>query len=190
MVAPWHPAITRGKVEDGVFFHFFKYAPTASLQRFGYAAVCAPTPAATPRRGRAPARWPPAGSRRGGVATKKRATVMHGHWVMPGGVTRCRRRIAAVVISLHGSDVFVAEQHGAVRRAARAAFARAAWVTACSDDLRTRAIAIGADASKIEMVPYGVDAARFAAERGDRARRYAASAGSATRPSSSPPADW
>src|SRR6187399_173855 len=37
MVAPWHPAITRGKVEDGVFFHFYKYAPTASLNVFGYA---------------------------------------------------------------------------------------------------------------------------------------------------------
>src|SRR6185436_12013750 len=38
IVAPWHPAITRGREEDGVFFHFFKYAPVASLNVFGYAA--------------------------------------------------------------------------------------------------------------------------------------------------------
>src|SRR6187549_1182475 len=38
VVAPWHPAITRGKQEDGVFFHFFKYAPTPSMNVFGYAA--------------------------------------------------------------------------------------------------------------------------------------------------------
>src|SRR6476619_1580758 len=38
IVAPWHPLITRGKVEDGVFFHFFKYAPVPSLKVFGYAA--------------------------------------------------------------------------------------------------------------------------------------------------------
>ena len=25
LVAPWHPAITRGKSEDRVFFHFFHY---------------------------------------------------------------------------------------------------------------------------------------------------------------------
>ena len=33
IVAPWHPRITRGKVEDGVFFHFFKYAPVAGAER-------------------------------------------------------------------------------------------------------------------------------------------------------------
>src|SRR5262249_51792481 len=104
------------------------------------------------------------------VAQKKRATVMHGHWVVPGGVTAM---LAAgsrpLVISLHGSDVFVAEKHAAVRRAAGAAFARAAWVTACSDDLRSRAIALGANAATIETVPYGVDAVRFAPSAGTRA---------------------
>ncbi len=38
IVAPWHPRIRRGKVEDGVFFHFFKYAPVPALNVFGYAA--------------------------------------------------------------------------------------------------------------------------------------------------------
>ena len=38
IVAPWHPRITRGKVEDGVFFHFFRYAPVPALNVFGYAA--------------------------------------------------------------------------------------------------------------------------------------------------------
>src|SRR5450756_1009562 len=38
IVAPWHPRITRGAVEDGVFFHFFKYAPVPALNVFGYAA--------------------------------------------------------------------------------------------------------------------------------------------------------
>ena len=37
LVAPWHPAITRGQVEDGVYFHFFHYAPVPSLNVFGYA---------------------------------------------------------------------------------------------------------------------------------------------------------
>ena len=39
VVAPWHPLVTRGAVEDGVHFHFFKYAPVRSLNVFGYAAA-------------------------------------------------------------------------------------------------------------------------------------------------------
>jgi glycosyltransferase involved in cell wall biosynthesis len=97
------------------------------------------------------------------VATKRRATVMHGHWVVPGGVIAAAaagRR--PLVVSLHGSDVFVAERHAAARRAARYAFGRAGWVTACSDDLRTRACALGAAPDRIETLPYGVDVERFA----------------------------
>jgi len=37
VVAPWHPAIRRQPVEDGVHFHFFHYSPTRSLNVFGYA---------------------------------------------------------------------------------------------------------------------------------------------------------
>src|SRR5215831_1946513 len=37
LVAPWHPAITRSSIEDGVHFHFFHYAPLRSLNVFGYA---------------------------------------------------------------------------------------------------------------------------------------------------------
>tara|TARA_Y100001949_G_scaffold157323_1_gene146793 strand:- start:676 stop:1440 length:765 start_codon:yes stop_codon:yes gene_type:complete len=44
---------------------------------------------------------------------------------------------------------------------ARWAFSRAGWVTACSDDLRQRAIGLGASKDHIEVLPYGVDAKRF-----------------------------
>jgi glycosyltransferase involved in cell wall biosynthesis len=66
------------------------------------------------------------------------------------------------VVSAHGSDVFVAERHPAARAAARSALRRAGWVTACSEDLRLRAINLGADHKRTETVPYGVDSARFA----------------------------
>jgi glycosyltransferase involved in cell wall biosynthesis len=78
-----------------------------------------------------------------------------------------------LVISLHGSDVFVAERHMAIGAAARAAFRRCGWVTACSDDLRDRAIALGASAERSETVPYGVDTGRFRPDAGVRARRRA-----------------
>jgi glycosyltransferase involved in cell wall biosynthesis len=64
-------------------------------------------------------------------------------------------------VSLHGSDVFVAERTGVARAAARQAFDRAGAVTACSEDLARRAIAIGANSKRMEVVPYGVDTARF-----------------------------
>jgi glycosyltransferase involved in cell wall biosynthesis len=163
LVAPWHPAITRPAMEDGVQFHFYRYAPVSSLNVFGYAAGLR---ADTAVRGAA---WlaAPFGVGFGWLAAKRvasahGATVMHGHWVIPGGFIAAHAQPSLpLVVSLHGSDVFVAEQNGLARRAARATLARAGWITACSDDLRDRAIAIGADRRRIETVPYGVDHARF-----------------------------
>jgi glycosyltransferase involved in cell wall biosynthesis len=66
------------------------------------------------------------------------------------------------VVSLHGSDVFVAERSGVAGRGAKYAFDRAGWITACSDDLRERAIKLGAREAGINTVPYGVDSERFA----------------------------
>jgi glycosyltransferase involved in cell wall biosynthesis len=164
LVAPWHPLIDRRPSEDGVVFHFYRYAPVRALNVFGYAAgmradtnlrasawLAAPLALA--------AGW--ATARR--VAARHRATVLHGHWVVPGGVMAATARGGRpLVISLHGSDVYVAERHRLVGAAARAVFRRAGWITACSDDLRRRAIALGADPARIETVPYGVDTGRFA----------------------------
>jgi glycosyltransferase involved in cell wall biosynthesis len=176
VVAPWHPQLRRAPEERGVRFHFYKYAPLPSLNVFGYAqamqadvklraAAFVAAPFALAQGWRAARR----------VARSCRATVMHGHWVVPGGVTAM---LAApglpLVISLHGSDVFVAEKLPPARVAARAAFRRAAAVTACSEDLARRAIALGAHASRVEVVPYGVDAERFAPLAGGRAAIRAA----------------
>jgi glycosyltransferase involved in cell wall biosynthesis len=171
LVAPWHPAIRRDAEERGVRFHFYRYAPLPSLNVFGYSGglradvqlkraawVAAPFALA--------AGWRLARQ----VARRAGATVLHAHWVIPNGVTAA---LAAggrpLVVSLHGSDMFVAEQHWAAGRAARAVFARTGWVTACSDDLRDRAIALGARQSDIETLPYGIDPARFRPDEAARA---------------------
>ena len=173
IVAPWHPLVSRADEENGIRFHFYRYAPVPSLNVFGYAAamradvrlraaayVAAPLALA--------AGWHAART----VARRHRATIMHGHWVIPGGVTAA---VAApqlpLVVSLHGSDVFVAETFGPARLAARRVFRRAGFVTACSDDLARRAIALGADATRLETVPYGVDIARFHPDPAARAAR-------------------
>ena len=172
MVLPWHPRWARPPTQDGVTFHLFRYAPFASLNVFGYAgaleaderlrgAAIAATPLA------AAAGW----ARAGAVARSVNATLVHGHWVVPGGVIAAAAAGARpLVISLHGSDVFVAEKHGVVGRTARWAFGKAAYVTACSEDLRQRAIALGASAARSRTIPYGVDAARFRPDADARAR--------------------
>jgi glycosyltransferase involved in cell wall biosynthesis len=163
VVAPWHPLVARPAEERGVHLHFYRYAPVPSLNVFGYAASMR---ADVSLRGAAYAAAPLAlmagwhAARQ--IARRHHATVMHGHWVVPGGVTAA---LAAptlpLVVSLHGSDVYVAETLAPARAAARQTFRRAGYVTACSDDLRRRAIALGAAPDRIETVPYGVDVERF-----------------------------
>lgn len=170
LVLPWHPRLARGRVDDGVHVHPFRYAPSPSWHVFGYAealeedirlrrSVWLVTPLALLRARIMTAR----------VAHAVGATIVHGHWVVPGGVIAASSaRDAAVVISLHGSDVYVAEHYGLARRAAGYAFRRAARVTACSDDLHRRALVLGAVPERTTTIPYGVDHGRF---RPDPARR-------------------
>lgn len=172
LVAPWHPKWNRPKVERGVHFHLFHYAPVAALNTFGYAEGMR---ADVRLRGSAIAVAPLAilagWFKALRVAQKKRATIVHAHWVIPGGVIGAAAAGSVpLVISLHGSDVFVAERHSVARTAARTAFHRARWVTACSEDLRSRAVAIGADAGRSNVIPYGVDSQRFKPDAGARAR--------------------
>jgi len=172
VVAPWHPRLTRGKSEDGVFFHFFKYAPVPSLNVFGYAAgLQADVRLKSSAWMAAPFALAAGWFKAMRVAQKRRATVMHGHWVVPGGVIAAAARPGLpLVVSLHGSDVFVAEHTAAARTAAARVFHRAGSVTACSADLAARAIRLGAAAERLEVVPYGVDASRFRPAADARAR--------------------
>jgi glycosyltransferase involved in cell wall biosynthesis len=174
VVLPWHPKLTRPLSEGDVTLHPFRYAPHPALNVFGYADAL---------RADVSLRWTawasaPLGLAAGTAALRRvvravGATIVHGHWVVPGGAMAM---LAAggrpLVVSLHGSDVFVAERHRAAGLVARRTFARAGWVTACSDDLRDRAVALGADAARSSVIPYGVDADGFgpAGERRTRGR--------------------
>ena len=172
LVLPWHPRWQRGTRDGDVQFHLFKYAPLQSLNVFGYAAALeaderlrGAAVAATPLA--VAAAWRATST----LARQVDATIVHGHWVVPGGVIAAAASGGRpLVISLHGSDVFVAERHSTVGRAARWAFGRAGFVTACSADLRTRALALGASADRSATVPYGVDSARFRPDSSARAR--------------------
>lgn len=164
MVLPAHPKLRRAE-EPGLRFFPFSYAPVPSLNVWGYAQsmnadrgfrgktlLVAPFAALATTRA---------------VRLRLRSDsydLVHAHWVVPGGVLSRGPAVAAqkpLVISLHGSDVFAAERSLVVGRAARWAFAAAGAVTACSSDLRDRAIALGSKAASTRTVPYGVDAPFF-----------------------------
>jgi len=172
MVAPWHPRWSRPKVDGGVHFHLFHYAPVASLNTFGYAeGMRADVRLRASAVAVAPLALLAGWFKALRVAQKKRATIIHAHWVIPGGVIGAAAAGSIpLIISLHGSDVFVAERHGLARFAARTAFNRARWVTACSEDLRGRATALGADGRRSNVIPYGVDSDRFRPDADLRAR--------------------
>jgi glycosyltransferase involved in cell wall biosynthesis len=171
LVAPWHPRIERAKSEDGVWFHFYRYAPTRSFNVFGYAeGLEADTALRWRAWAAAPAALAAGWFKAMRVAQKKRATVMHAHWVIPNGVIATLASRLPLVVSLHGSDVFVAERYPVIGRAASKVFARSGRITACSADLAERAVRLGADRGRVDVVPYGVDTDRFRPSPADRAR--------------------
>ena len=72
--------------------------------------------------------------------------LVHAHWHLPNGwiANRVRRRTGVpFAVTLHGSDVFMAERNGLFRSMARKALHGCAHVTSCSADLRERLLAIG-----------------------------------------------
>ncbi|HST05140.1 MAG TPA: glycosyltransferase [Chloroflexia bacterium] len=165
LLAPYHPDVRRQPVEKGVHLHFFKYSPFRNLNIWGYAesmeadvrlrgAIYPLTPVVF-----GSALW--ALQR---LTKHIKFDVMHAHWVVPNGpvvaiIARLRR--LPMIVSMHGSDVFVAEHSKPVAAVARWVFGRASAITAPSDDLLQRAIALGAPPSRCHLVPYGVDPGQF-----------------------------
>lgn len=95
-------------------------------------------------------------------ARRTRTDLVHAHFLLPNGpLARAGNRKAPLVISLHGSDVYLAERSAMLARAARVAIRAAAAIVPCSDDLERRVIALGAPPEKVHVIPYGADPAIF-----------------------------
>lgn len=167
VVLPYHPDLRRQPVEKGVRFFPYKYALRRDWNIWGYAA-----------------------SLEGDVRVRKliylllpfvllssfwkmwrltgreRYDLIQAHWVIPNAPVAALvglLRHIPVVISLHGSDVYMAERIKPVGWVARWAFRRAAAVTASSPDLLERAQRLGATKTpgRAAVIPYGVDPATF-----------------------------
>lgn len=180
VVAPYHRDLRRGTVERGVHLHFFRYAPVPALNIWGYAeslhadvSVKGRTLLAAPLALGASVKallqvTEGSGVRgqgsRSDVFTPDPFDLIHAHWVLPNAAPAAlaaRLRGLPLVVSLHGSDVFLAEQAAPLSLAAAGALRAAAGITACSGDLRDRALRLGANLNCFDVIPYGVDASTF-----------------------------
>jgi glycosyltransferase involved in cell wall biosynthesis len=173
VLAPWHPDLRHKPVEHGVHLHFFTYAPRRDLNIWGYAASLE----ADVRVKWAIYPLAPVVMARGlgallRLTRRVRFDLIQVHWPIPNGplaLAGAVRRGLPLVSSLHGSDIFVAERNAAAGLAVRGVFAASDAISACSEDLRTRAIALGAPPGRSRLIPYGVDPQEFAPIPGARA---------------------
>lgn len=103
-----------------------------------------------------------------------RPDVLHVHWWFPGGLTvwpsRGLPRELPVVITSHGTDLFLLDRIRMARPLARWVFARAAQVTVISSPLVPRVTALGVPPERVTVVPMPLDAATFSAGDGSSAR--------------------
>jgi teichuronic acid biosynthesis glycosyltransferase TuaC len=90
--------------------------------------------------------------------------VVLGSWAYPDGfaaVVLAEILGTPAVIKLHGSDMNVVARLAGPRRGLRWALPRAERVVAVSEPLRKAAIELGAASSRVDVVPNGIDRARF-----------------------------
>jgi glycosyltransferase involved in cell wall biosynthesis len=158
--------VQRDPAERRVHLHFFHYAPHPALNVWGYAqslisdtSIKAQTVAAAP--------FALAGSVRALLHVLRRDgpfDLMHAHWALPNGVPAAivaRRAGLPLVVSMHGSDVFLAEQFWPTTAPAGLALRAAAAVTACSSDLFRRGVRLGAPVQASYVIPYGINIHEF-----------------------------
>jgi phosphatidyl-myo-inositol dimannoside synthase len=175
VVLPHHPAF---RYPDGERIRFFpyRYAPFARLSPWGFGQTF-------DAKARISAQVLPllpaiALSLRRAIKRRLAAEdydVVHAHWLLPNGwaaASVARRAEVPVVVTLHGSDIAMAERHLPLRHMARRTFGRVAAVTATSDDLRRRALELGADPQAATVTYIGVDAERFAPRPAERETRH------------------
>jgi len=98
------------------------------------------------------------------TVVRERLDIIHAHWLVPGGfIGAVVSRLTGIplVLSLHGSDVFVAEHYKILRPAIQFVLGTACHVIACSSDLAQRTIKFGLSSKCITVIPYGVDTERY-----------------------------
>ncbi len=94
-----------------------------------------------------------------------RFDIINAHWVIPNGIIGllvAKIFKIPLVISLHGSGIYLSKKNALFRALGRFVFNSADGVTACSPVLRDGALELSARPERSKVVPYGVDLDAFA----------------------------
>lgn len=94
------------------------------------------------------------------ITAKQKSQVIYAHWVLPNGLVAALVawvRKVPLIISLHGSDIYVAKSNPLFRRISRWIFSKTDAVTACSPDLMRDALLLGAPQQNTILLPWGAD---------------------------------
>jgi len=90
--------------------------------------------------------------------------IINAHWVIPNGIIGllvARLFKIPLVISLHGSGIYLSKKNALFRVLGRFVFSSADGVTACSPVLGDGAVELGAKPEKVKIIPYGADLDMF-----------------------------
>jgi glycosyltransferase involved in cell wall biosynthesis len=164
LLLPYHPEF-RQLDDDRLRFVSYRYSPLQSFAPWGFGQTFGPT--ADVRLSTAVVLPAVAISLYHTLRRELRSgryDLLHAHWVIPNGwlaAAAARDHDVPLVVTMHGSDVAMAERHRSLARLAGRAFARTDFVTATSSQLIERAVRLGADPARARPVYLGVDAARF-----------------------------
>ena len=164
VVLPWHPELRLERPGRSAVLHAFKYSPVSAWHPWGYAqALTADRSLRWDAYLAAPLATVAAARALRKIIDAASIEVLHANWLLPSApIVRLalRGREQPMVVSCHGSGVFLAERHGWAASVARWALRRCSAVTACSRDLTERVGRLGAGPEPI-WIPYGVDVDRF-----------------------------
>jgi len=97
------------------------------------------------------------------ITRRQSSEIIHAHWLLPNGLVAAwvaGIRKIPFIVSLHGSDMFVAGKNVLFQSAARYILKRASGVSACSHELLDRALQLGVGPN-IKLIPWGANPDQF-----------------------------
>jgi glycosyltransferase involved in cell wall biosynthesis len=95
---------------------------------------------------------------------KHRFDIIHAHWVIPNGPIATTFSLITntpMIITLHGSDIFVSLKKGFLGFITKICFKYASFITVCSQHLYESALSLGAIPEQLRLIVWGADPAIF-----------------------------
>ncbi len=160
VILPWDADLDKIATSDGLTVESFRYAKRDEDHLLGYSR----TMEADVNLKRQAYRLAPGYALAARRALKRhlksaRPDVVNAHWLVPNGVAAATATKGPLVMSLHGTDVYMAERQW-LRLPVRFALGRTGALTGSSQDLVNRTLKIR-ETANARFIPYGVDPDRF-----------------------------